>query len=231
MKARNILATFLFALIAILANALPPGGNSWAPSWTTNLGITFNNPPAAGADFSLVTGVVSNPEVLSQLGMEGVAKNSAVVVTPFHQANFRVTEEGKTFYPSIIKVTVGSRYVVVSPQRGSGVKKLATGDKDMKPGGNSWAPSWTTNLGIAFSNPPANGASYNVLGGSIEDPGVLKGFGFPNLSVGQKLKFANDAPLEIKGTPKAIVRISTSNFYEVFVVENGGKLVLITKYW
>ena len=231
MKTKKILITLFFILSIIVASALPPGGNRWVPSWTTNLGITFNNPPAAGADFSRVTGNVSNPEVLAQLGLEGVAKNSEVVVTPFHEVNFTVTEGGKTFQPSIIKITVGSRYVVVAPQRGNGVKALATGDENMKPGGNGWVPSFTTSLGIAFNNPPAIGAEYNVVSGSVEDPGVLKGFGFPNLSVGQKIKFANDGPLELKGMAKSIVRISTSNFYEVFVVENEGKLVLITKYW
>lgn len=104
------ITTILFSLLTLFASPLPPQTNGgWVPSFTTNIGITFTNPPNAGAGFTLVNGVVSNPEVLASLGLEGIAKNSRVVVTPFYLAGFKVTEGGKSFQPAIIKITVGSQ--------------------------------------------------------------------------------------------------------------------------
>ncbi|MBT3385258.1 MAG: hypothetical protein HN778_16165 [Prolixibacteraceae bacterium] len=228
----KLFTTIIFTMLVFFASPLPPPGNSWAPSFANNLGLLFSNPPGAGSDFSQVTGSVDNPEVLAAFGLRGIAKGSQAVVNSFYQVDFKVTEGGKTFMPSIIKITVGNQYVVISPQRGTkALKALAKGDKNAKPAGNGWIPSFSSFTGIDFSNPPANGTLYSTVIGTVEQPGVLKGFGFPNVSAGQKVQFKYEEPLELKGTSRAVVRISTSNFYEVFVVENGSKLVPITTYW
>ena len=230
----KIIITLLFTITTLFANPLSPQGNGgWMPSYTTNIGIAFTNPPSAGQDFARVNGVVSNPAILAGLGLTGITKNSKAVVTPFYQAGFTVTESGKKFNPTIIKITVGSQYVVVSPQRsGNAVKALALGDKNAKPpNGNGWVPSFTTNIGITFTNPPNNGIGFSKVNGKVSQPEVLQKMGFPNVSVGDKITMAQEEPLKFNNTDKALVRISTANFYEVYVVENGGKLVPVDKYW
>ena len=228
------ITTILFTLLTLLASPLPPQSNGgWMPSFNAqNLGITFSNPPGAGQGFSRVNGVVSNPEVLAQLGLEGIAKNSRAFVTPFYLAGFKVTVGGKTFNPSIIKITVGSQYVVVSPQKGSNaLKALATGDKNAKPAGNGWIPSYTTNIGISFTNPPKNGATFNKVNGVVSQPEVLQKMGFQQVKAGDKISLAQEDPLKFGSQTKALARISTAGFYEVFVVENNGKLVSVSKVW
>ena len=232
---KKTITTILFSLLTLLASPLPPAGNGgWMPSFTTNIGITFSNPPRAGQGFSRVNGVVSNPEVLAQLGLEGIAKNSRAFVTPFYLAGFTVKEGGKTFNPSIIKITVGSQYVVVSPQKGSNtLKALATGDKNAKPpsGGNGWIPSWSTNIGITFSNPPGGGQAFNKVNGVVSQPEVLQKKGFQQVKAGDKISLAQEDSLKFGSQTKALARISTAGFYEVFVVENNGKLVPVGKVW
>ena len=224
--------TFLLAGLVLAGPPMRPRSSGWAPSYISSLGVTFFDPPETGQAFSLVSGVVSEPDVLAGLGLENVAKDSRIGVTPFYAADFEVTEGGRTFIPAIIKISVDRRHVVVAPRRGStAVIGLATGDKDAKPPSTGWAPSWTTSLDVAFSGPPEDGQAFDQVEGTVSRPAELHRLGFPDVRAGEAVSLMQDEPLELRGSTQALVRIETSTFFEVFVVEEDHRLVPITEYW
>jgi hypothetical protein len=226
----NIISVLLFAFI--LTSPLPPGSSGWMPSWTTEMGVSFSNPPEAGSEFTEVTGTVNDPEMLMTLGFENITKGDKVTVYNFYSANFTVSENGTKYTPAIIRMEVGSQYQILAPQRGkSELKSLANGDKNAKPAGNGWIPSFTTEMGVSFINPPEKGQSFTTVTGTVSDPEPLKLWGFNGLKQGQNISVSQEVPLKLQGTDKAIVRISSDNFYEVLVVEDGGEMVPITRYW
>lgn len=224
-----VLFAILFA--AVYAGPLVPPSTGWIPSYTTQLGVTFDAPPAAGAAFERVTGTVSDPEVLALLGLPDTGKGEPVVVTPFYAADFSLTADGKRFVPAIIKIAAGDRLAIVGPRRGSDTPvSLARGDRNAKPGGNGWMPSWTTQLGIAFESEPAAGSAFGSLAGRVAAPETLQQLGFPPTAEGASITLAQDDPLQLDGSWKTIVRLTTDSFFEVFVVESETKLVPVSNY-
>lgn len=225
--------TFLFHLMLFSAFAtapLPPsGGTSWAPSYL-GMGITFINAPGGGDPFTRVTGTVTNPELLLQLGFTGSLRGLKAIVTPFYTAGFTMKEGGQEYAPSIVKVQVGNQYHIIAPQRGTGkLVSLAHGDTIAKPSGSSWAPSYV-GMGIDFVNPPAAGASFTRVNGTITDLALMKEIGFEGAEEGMEIRLLREVPLYFNGEARSLVRLETTDYYEVYVVEEGGRLVCIKEY-
>jgi len=227
----KIISILLFALF-LISQWLPANGTGWMSSFTTEIGVTFSSPPEAGAEFTEVTGTVNDPDMLMALGFENITKGDKVTVYNFYSADFTVSENGKRFTPAIIRMEVESQYYILTPQKGTlELKSLAKGDKNAKPAGNGWLPSFTTEMGVTFSNPPEEGQSFTTVTGTVSDPEPLKVWDFSRLKQGQNISIAQEVPLLLKGTDKALIRISTDDYYEVLVVEEEGKLIQVTKYW
>lgn len=232
MRTTTTSTTLLFLLLLFSAFAtapLPPGGGSWAPSYI-GMGITFINAPGGGDPFTRVTGTVTNPQPLLELGFTGSLKGLKSTVTPFYTAGFTMKEGGQEYAPSIVKVQVGNQYHIVAPQRGTGkLVSLAHGDTNAKPGGGSWVPSYV-GMGIDFVDPPAAGASFTRVNGTITDLALMKEIGFEGAEEGMEILLLKEVPLYFNGEAKSLVRLETADYYEVYVVEEGGRLVCIKEY-
>lgn len=101
----------------------------------------------------------------------------------------------------------------------------------LPPAGNGWMPSFTTEIGVKFYNPPEAGEEFSTVTGKVADPMPLTVWGFSGLKKGDNVSITREASLKLKGKDKTLVRISTDEWYEVLVVESGEKLVPVFKYW
>jgi len=208
-------------------------GAGWMASYSTEIGVSFSNPPETGAEFAEVTGNVNDPDMIMALGFENINRGDNVTVYDFHRADFTVTENGTEFTPAIIRMEIGSQYHILTPQEGTPeLKSLATGDRNAKPGGGTcWIPSYSTEIGINFINPPESGQPFTTVTGRVSDVEPLEIWGFSGLEQGQNISLSQEVPLYLNGSAKALIRISTDDYYEVLVVEDNERLVAVTRYW
>ena len=120
MRIRKLMQfTVIITALCLALPAFAPGGSSWLPSYTSQLGIVVENEPAPGEPFENLTATIGNPAALQKLGFKGAKKGMKIAIRNAGQVNWTTTVKGKEVHPCIVQVHVLDFMQVLEPEKGT----------------------------------------------------------------------------------------------------------------
>jgi hypothetical protein len=119
MRRQPLVFAILASLTLLVPLAFAPGGNRWAPSWTTQLDVELNHAPGPDEEWTELAGTVKDASKLKLLGFASAAQGMKITIRAGERLGWKAEIDGKQVELCELKVTAGDVERTLVPERGS----------------------------------------------------------------------------------------------------------------